>query len=76
MGWVVSHLFLDACIVDRRNPRSNDRDLILDAHRSFPTWLKTKAGANIAFAGEFNNSFVTIGGSGATLGMVIFIALC
>lgn len=31
-------------------------------------------GANIPFAGEFNNSFVTIGGSGATLGMVIFIA--
>ncbi|MDI6666136.1 PTS cellobiose transporter subunit IIC [Leuconostoc falkenbergense] len=33
-----------------------------------------QAGANIPFAGEFNNSFVTIGGSGATLGMVIFIA--
>lgn len=31
-------------------------------------------GANIPFAGEFNNCFVTIGGSGATLGMVIFIA--
>lgn len=30
-------------------------------------------GAHIPFAGEFNNSFVTIGGSGATLGMVIFI---
>jgi PTS system cellobiose-specific IIC component len=32
-----------------------------------------QAGANIPFAGEFNNCFVTIGGSGATLGMVIFI---
>ncbi|MHC5228902.1 PTS cellobiose transporter subunit IIC [Enterococcus sp. LJL99] len=32
-----------------------------------------QGGANIPFAGEFNNSFVTIGGSGATLGMVIFI---
>jgi len=31
-------------------------------------------GTNIPFAGEFNNCFVTIGGSGATLGMVIFIA--
>lgn len=31
-------------------------------------------GANLPYAGEFNNSFVTIGGSGATLGMVIFIA--
>jgi cellobiose PTS system EIIC component len=31
-------------------------------------------GANIPFAGEFQNSFVIIGGSGATLGMVIFIA--
>ncbi len=31
-------------------------------------------GANIPFAAEFNNTFVTIGGSGATLGMVIFIA--
>ncbi len=31
------------------------------------------AGANIPFAGEFNNSFVTVGGSGATLGLVIFI---
>ena len=31
-------------------------------------------GANIPFAGEFNNCFVTIGGSGATLGMVVFIA--
>lgn len=31
-------------------------------------------GANIPFAGEFNNSFVTVGGSGATLGMIIFIA--
>lgn len=33
-----------------------------------------QTGANLPFAGEFNNSFVTIGGSGATLGMVIFIA--
>ena len=32
-----------------------------------------QTGANIPFAGEFNNSFVTIGGSGATLGMVVFI---
>lgn len=31
-------------------------------------------GGIIPFAGEFNNCFVTIGGSGATLGMVIFIA--
>lgn len=36
--------------------------------------VENQSGANIAFAGEFNNSFVTIGGSGATLGMVIFIA--
>lgn len=36
--------------------------------------VENQNGANIAFAGEFNNSFVTIGGSGATLGMVIFIA--
>ena len=35
--------------------------------------VQNQGGANIAFAGEFNNSFVTIGGSGATLGMVIFI---
>lgn len=33
-----------------------------------------QTGANLPFAGEFNNSFVMIGGSGATLGMVIFIA--
>jgi PTS system cellobiose-specific IIC component len=32
-----------------------------------------QAGAHIPLAGEFNNCFVTIGGSGATLGMVIFI---
>lgn len=32
-----------------------------------------QAGANIPFAGEFNNCFVTLGGSGATLGLVIFI---
>lgn len=31
-------------------------------------------GANIPFAGEFQNSFVIIGGSGATLGLTIFIA--
>ncbi|RFA32027.1 PTS cellobiose transporter subunit IIC [Virgibacillus dokdonensis] len=31
-------------------------------------------GANIPFAGEFNNAFVIIGGSGATLGLVLFIA--
>lgn len=36
--------------------------------------VENQNGANIAFAGEFNNSFVTIGGSGATLGMVVFIA--
>jgi PTS system cellobiose-specific IIC component len=36
--------------------------------------VENQSGANIAFAGEFNNSFVTIGGSGATLGMAIFIA--
>ncbi|WP_086348025.1 PTS cellobiose transporter subunit IIC [Candidatus Enterococcus clewellii] len=35
--------------------------------------VENQAGANLPFAGEFNNSFVTIGGSGATLGMVIFI---
>ncbi|APX71433.1 PTS cellobiose transporter subunit IIC [Companilactobacillus allii] len=34
-----------------------------------------QAGGNIPFAGEFNNMFVTVGGSGATLGMVIFITL-
>ncbi|MFD1067628.1 PTS cellobiose transporter subunit IIC [Oceanobacillus locisalsi] len=31
-------------------------------------------GANIPFAGEFQNAFVVIGGSGATLGLVVFIA--
>lgn len=31
-------------------------------------------GANIPFAGEFQNAFVYIGGSGATLGLCIFIA--
>lgn len=30
-------------------------------------------GANIPFAGEFGNAYVSIGGSGATLGLVIFI---
>ncbi|WP_301420315.1 PTS cellobiose transporter subunit IIC [Mammaliicoccus lentus] len=32
-------------------------------------------GANIPFAGEFQNTFVVIGGSGATLGLCLFIAL-
>ncbi|WP_239732617.1 MULTISPECIES: PTS cellobiose transporter subunit IIC [unclassified Mammaliicoccus] len=32
-------------------------------------------GANIPFAGEFQNSFVVIGGSGATLGLCVFIAI-
>lgn len=31
-------------------------------------------GANIPFAGEFNNAFVIIGGSGATLGLCVFLA--
>ncbi len=31
-------------------------------------------GANIPFAGEFQNSFVVMGGSGATLGLCVFIA--
>ena len=31
-------------------------------------------GASYAFAGEFTNAYVTIGGSGATLGMTLFIA--
>ncbi len=31
-------------------------------------------GANIPFAGEFNNAFVVIGGTGATLGLCLFIA--
>ena len=31
-------------------------------------------GANIPLAGEFNNAFVTIGGSGATLGLIIWLA--
>lgn len=31
-------------------------------------------GASIPLAGEFNNSYVTVGGSGATLGLIIFIA--
>lgn len=31
-------------------------------------------GASIPFAGEFQNAFVVIGGSGATLGLCIFIA--
>lgn len=31
-------------------------------------------GANIPFAGEFQNAFVYIGGSGATLGLCLFIA--
>ncbi|AGX41998.1 PTS cellobiose transporter subunit IIC [Clostridium saccharobutylicum] len=31
-------------------------------------------GANIPFAGEFQNSFVIMGGSGATLGLTIFVA--
>ena len=32
-------------------------------------------GAQIPFAGEFNNSFVIMGGSGATLGLCIFILI-
>ncbi|MHC5791803.1 PTS transporter subunit EIIC, partial [Streptococcus pyogenes] len=31
-------------------------------------------GGHFAFAGEFTNAYVTIGGSGATLGMTLFIA--
>ncbi|MEK2534904.1 PTS cellobiose transporter subunit IIC [Tetragenococcus halophilus] len=31
-------------------------------------------GANIPFAGELNNAFVIIGGSGATLGLCVFLA--
>ena len=31
-------------------------------------------GANFPLAGEFNNSYVPVGGSGATLGLIIFIA--
>ncbi len=31
-------------------------------------------GGNIPFAGEFQNSFVVMGGSGATLGLCVFIA--
>ncbi|ESV53836.1 PTS cellobiose transporter subunit IIC [Streptococcus agalactiae LMG 14747] len=31
-------------------------------------------GANITYAGEFTNSYVTMGGSGATLGLCLFIA--
>jgi len=31
-------------------------------------------GANIPFAGEFKNSYVTLGGAGSTLGLVIFLA--
>ena len=31
-------------------------------------------GANIPFAGEFQNSFVVMGGSGATVGLCVFIA--
>lgn len=31
-------------------------------------------GANIPLAGEFNNAYVTIGGSGATLGLCLYIA--
>lgn len=31
-------------------------------------------GTNIPFAGEFQNSFVVMGGSGATLGLCVFIA--
>lgn len=31
-------------------------------------------GSHIAFAGEFTNAYVTIGGSGATLGVCIFMA--
>lgn len=31
-------------------------------------------GANIPLAGEFNSSYVVLGGSGATLGLIIFIA--
>jgi len=31
-------------------------------------------GANFPLAGEFNNSYVTVGGSGATLGLIFFIA--
>ncbi len=30
-------------------------------------------GAHIALAGEFNNAFVTVGGSGATLGFTLFL---
>lgn len=33
------------------------------------------AGAHIPYAGEFLNCYVTIGGSGATLGLTIFMAL-
>lgn len=33
-----------------------------------------QAGAHIPFAGEFQNSFVVMGGSGSTLGLCIFIA--
>ena len=56
--------------MDRRYSWGNDRDLILDANRIVKYGGKPKWCQHC----EFNNSFVTIGGSGATLGMVIFIA--
>jgi|SRR5690625_2584998 len=43
-----------------------------------PIWLANMQsninGANIPFAGEFQNAFVIIGGAGSTLGLCIFIA--
>lgn len=35
--------------------------------------VANQGGAHIPLAGEFNNCFVTVGGSGATLGLVIFL---
>ena len=37
-------------------------------------WIVGIHGANIAYAGEFTNSYVTIGGSGATLLLCFYIA--
>ena len=68
------HLFLDPRIMDREDSWGEHYYLILDTNCFSLNMAANAQGANYPLAGEFNNSYVTVGGSGATLGLIIFIA--
>lgn len=73
MDWFNDYLSIDSTTLDCRYPRC-EHCFAFVSPIALANMAENAAGGHFAVAGEFSNMFVIAGGSGATLGLCLYIA--